>query len=90
MFEYQVGDSVLVRADLVIGEEYNDTRFVEEMAPYRGRHITISEVKHDGLGVYYKAKGVGYYSWDPLMLVHEDIPVFDISADALLEVITDV
>ena len=90
MFEYQVGDSVLVRTDLIVGMEYNGTRFVDEMAPYQGKYITISEVKHDGLGVFYKAKGIGYYSWDPLMLVHEDPPVFDICPDALLEVIADV
>lgn len=42
--EYKVGDKVKVREDLVVGKEYGEYCFDEDMVQYKGATVTIERV----------------------------------------------
>jgi hypothetical protein len=73
--KYKVGDKVKVRNDLVVDKTYDSVYFVENMAYWRGRVVTISDIIDN---YYYKIKEdeadkKGFrYSWTDEMF--EDVP----------------
>jgi hypothetical protein len=73
--KYKIGDKVRVREDLVVDKTYDSVYFVENMAYWRGRVVTISDIIDN---YYYKIKEdeadkKGFrYSWTDEMF--EDVP----------------
>lgn len=88
---FNVGDMVTIRQDLVVDERYNDTEFCEEMAPYRGRQVMITDVFEDELGYYYHIDdGERVFSYDGTMFVENQIILNDIDPSVLMEVLDDI
>lgn len=45
--KYKVGDKIKVRSDLIVGQEYCDVFFIEEMKEYKGKEVTINSINYD-------------------------------------------
>lgn len=45
--KYKVGDKVKIRKDLEVGEEYDDTLFINDMLQYKGKIAVITYVAID-------------------------------------------
>lgn len=90
MPEYLVGDVVTVRSDLVVGNDYNHTEFTEEMNWLAGKQVTIRSVDSDQYGYYYYIENMYGVYWDASMFIGQTDPTYDISSDALLEVLNNV
>lgn len=43
--KYKVGDKVRIRKDLIIGEEYDDFTFIDDMIKYKGKMATITSIR---------------------------------------------
>jgi hypothetical protein len=41
MFKYEIGDKIKVRKDLVVGQEYGEDSFEQDMDYFKGRVVTI-------------------------------------------------
>lgn len=62
MGKYKVGDKVKVRKDLVLGRTYNNWNFVNSMAKFMGKTVTIKSFS--GLsGTYYIEEDEGLHGW---------------------------
>ena len=61
---FKVGDKVIVRNDLIIGEKYGDDFFITGMKDFVGKIVTIKRVVESGL---YKVEE-NYYNWTDEML----------------------
>jgi hypothetical protein len=48
----KVGDKVRIREDLILGEEYGNDSFVEDMEEFRGEEVTIRRII-DGTGQFF-------------------------------------
>jgi hypothetical protein len=70
MAKYKVGDKVIVRRDLVVGQvyemetgTYTDT-FEAPMRKFAGQEVTISEViEKDSISWYHLKEDVDYWAW---------------------------
>ena len=62
MGKYKVGDRVNVRSDLVLGECYNDWHFVNSMAKYMGKTVTIASYSNLS-GTYHIKEDGGMHGW---------------------------
>jgi hypothetical protein len=45
--KYKKGDKVLVRSDLIVGNRYPDMTFVNDMAAFMGKVVTIIHIEHN-------------------------------------------
>ena len=50
--KYKVGDKVVLRSDLIKGDEYGEYFFLSEMHKLRGKTVTIEEVRKGSLPSY--------------------------------------
>ena len=44
MSKYKVGDKVKIREDLIVGKRYGSEIFVDDMAEFKGKEVTIKSV----------------------------------------------
>lgn len=66
--EYEVGDEVVIRKDLKLDVDYGADDIVEEMIPFLGKVVTVSEK----IGVkYHIEEDDGRWSWTNEMINHE-------------------
>jgi hypothetical protein len=61
--KYKVGDRVKIREDLIVGKEYDDNEFVEEMVPWGGQVATIAHCGKYG----YSLEGDDNWYWSDEM-----------------------
>lgn len=90
MYQYDIGDRVLVRDDLIDEEAYDGCTFVYQMLEWSGKVVTISH-RRNLWGVRYSIiEDDGEWSWSEPMFVSlvEDECKKEISPDALLEVLS--
>ena len=63
----QVGDKVLVRADLEVGKCYGNDTFVDRMNRFRGKWVTIKEIVYGDK--FHIAEDESVYAWTEEMFV---------------------
>lgn len=80
MTQYNVGDKVTVRSDLLIGEQYamenSDTydTFIDEMVYFLGKEVTIAEIEeYDGELEYLIEEDGQECSWTDEMFEDESL-----------------
>ena len=73
--KYKVGDKVKVRKDLVENKSYGINTFVDTMAKFKGKVVTISEITSETEGEYHIEEDGESYFWTAEMLE----PVEDIT-----------
>ncbi len=59
--KFKVGDKVRVKKNLLLGEYYDEYRFVTDMLQYRGKIFEIVEVSDN----YYRLKGCVHFKYGP-------------------------
>lgn len=62
MGKYKVGDKVKVRKDLVLGKNYSGWNFVNSMAKFMGKTVTIKEFSSLS-GTYRIEEDIGLHGW---------------------------
>ena len=62
MRKYKVGDKVKVRKDLVLGRSYNSWHFVNSMARFMGKTVTIKSFSSLS-GTYHIEEDGGIHGW---------------------------
>lgn len=89
--QYNVGDKVLVRSDLVVGRSYFDYQhmsvlFVSDMKKFIGQTVEIREVERPTSGWYY-IKGCNYIWTNSMFEGLASESFCDISESMLTEVL---
>ena len=66
MSRYKVGDKVRVKPDLVLGRNYNNWNFVNSMAKFMGKTVTIKAFSSLS-GTYHIVEDSGMHGWGESM-----------------------
>lgn len=82
--KYKVGDKVKVREDLKDGKDYGNVWIAKEMTNYRGKVVTIKDIKRD---CYTIEEDLKNYFWTDEMLedVKEELKEADYGIDIVNE-----